>query len=127
VFGPFLAIKHFLPLLRRGTTPQIINVSSSLGSLTIGTDPGHPLFGLNMLAYNSSKTALNALTVGFAKELATDGISVTSICPGWVRTDMGGDDAPRSVEQGARIILSVASDPQPGVSRFVDDAGAVAW
>jgi NAD(P)-dependent dehydrogenase (short-subunit alcohol dehydrogenase family) len=99
----------------------------SLGSLTIGTDPGHPALRLNMLAYNSSKTALNALTVGFAKELATDGISVTSICPGWVRTDMGGDDAPRSVEQGARIILSVASDPQPGVSRFVDDAGAVAW
>jgi len=127
VFGPFLVIKHFAPLLRRSASPRIVNVSSTLGSLTAISNPEHPLAGLNTLAYNSSKTALNALTVAFAKDFAAERIAVNSICPGWVRTDMGGEHAPRSVEQGASIIVQLATADAPPTGRFLDEDGAVPW
>jgi NAD(P)-dependent dehydrogenase (short-subunit alcohol dehydrogenase family) len=127
VFGPFAATRAFLPLLRHGRRPRVINLSSRLGSLTALSDPGHSLFGLNILAYNSSKTALNAVTVSLAKELRTDGIAVVAVCPGWVRTDMGGEGAPRSVEEGARIVVQLATDPEPPTGILLDENGPVAW
>ncbi|XYH97348.1 SDR family oxidoreductase [Sorangium sp. So ce1128] len=127
VFGPFLTIKHFAALLRRSSSPRVINVSSTMGSLTSISDPAHWLAGVNTLAYSSSKTALNALTVAFAKDLAADGIAVSSICPGWVKTDMGGEQAPRTVEQGARIIVELAAAATPPTGKFVDENGVVPW
>ena len=127
VFGPFAATRAFLPLLRKSRHPRVINLSSTLGSLTALTDPGHALFGLNLLAYNSSKTALNAITVSLAKDLRQDGIAVVAVCPGWVRTDMGGESAPRSVEEGARIVVQVATDPAPPTGQMLDETGPVAW
>jgi NAD(P)-dependent dehydrogenase (short-subunit alcohol dehydrogenase family) len=105
----------------------VINLSSTLGSLTSLSDPAHPLFGLNILAYNSSKTALNAITVSLAKDLRVEGVAVVAVCPGWVRTDMGGEGAPRSVEEGARIVVQVATDPEPPTGLLLDENGPIAW
>jgi NAD(P)-dependent dehydrogenase (short-subunit alcohol dehydrogenase family) len=127
VFGPFAATRALLPLLRKGLHPRVINLSSTLGSLTALTDPGHPLFELNLLAYNSSKTALNAITVCLAKDLRKDGIAVVAVCPGWVQTDMGGKSAPRSVKEGARIVVQLATDPAPPTGILLDENGPIAW
>ncbi|MFO0892767.1 MAG: SDR family NAD(P)-dependent oxidoreductase [Isosphaeraceae bacterium] len=71
-FGAFNVTQHMLPLLRKSASARIINQSSTLASLAVLSDPKSPYYGMNMLAYNSSKTALNALTLALAKDLAAD-------------------------------------------------------
>ena len=127
VFGAFTVIGAFLPLLRKSASARIINQSSTLGSLGVMSDPKTPYYGNNILAYNSSKSALNGLTLALSKDLAGDHISVNSTCPGWVKTDMGSDAAPRSVEQGAAIAVKLASMDNPPTGKFLDDAGEIAW
>jgi NAD(P)-dependent dehydrogenase (short-subunit alcohol dehydrogenase family) len=127
LFGAFAVIRHFLPLLKQSATAQIINVSSTLGSLTSMIDPNNMYYGSNALAYNASKSALNAITVALAKELASEQIRINSICPGWVKTDLGTDDAYRTVEQGATIIMKLAMMEQPPTGKFLDDNGEVPW
>ena len=110
IFGPWRLIQASLPLLRSSPSPRIVNVSSGAGQLA-EMDGGHT-------AYRLSKTALNALT----RTLAADEpkISVNSICPGWVRTDMGGSRAPRSVEEGAdtAVWLATMADDVPSGGFF---------
>ena len=127
VFGAFAVTRSLLPLLRRSAPSRIINQSSTLGSLGTLSDPASPYYGVNLLAYNSSKSALNGLTLAFAKDLAGDRISVNSACPGWVKTDMGSDAAPRTVEQGAAIAVKLATMDDPPTGTFVDDAGRIPW
>ena len=127
VFGPFAVTRHMLSLLRKSTSARIINQSSTLGSLGVLSDPGSPYYGNNLLAYNSSKTALNGLTLAFAKDLAGEGISVNSVCPGWVKTEMGTDAAPRTVEQGAAIAVKLATMDRPPTGKFLDDSGEIPW
>jgi NAD(P)-dependent dehydrogenase (short-subunit alcohol dehydrogenase family) len=126
-FGAFAIIHYFLPLLKQAGAALIINVSSTLGSLTCLSDPENFFYRVNSLAYNSSKTALNALTVSLAKDLADDNISVNSICPGWVKTDMGTDAAPRTVQQGAAIIVKMATMDNSPTGKFFDDNGEIPW
>ena len=109
VFGAFVVTRAMLPLLRKSAPARIINQSSTLGSLSTLSDAANPYYGNNILAYNSSKSALNGLTVAFAKDLAGDRITVNSVCPGWVKTDMGSAAAPRTVEQGAAIAVRLAT------------------
>lgn len=127
VFGAFTVIRALLPVLRKSSSARIINQSSTLGSLGTLSDPGSPYYGNNLLAYNSSKSALNGLTLAFAKDLAGDRISVNSTCPGWVKTDMGTDAAPRTVEQGAAIAVKLATMDDPPTARFLDDGGEIPW
>jgi NAD(P)-dependent dehydrogenase (short-subunit alcohol dehydrogenase family) len=127
VFGAFAVIHHFLPLLKQSETAQIINVSSTLGSLTSMSDPNNMYYGANTLAYNASKSALNALTVAFAKDLASEQICVNSICPGWVKTDLGTDAAYLTVEQGAAIIVKFATMENPPTGKFFEDNGEIPW
>jgi NAD(P)-dependent dehydrogenase (short-subunit alcohol dehydrogenase family) len=127
IFGAFAVIHHFLPLLKQSETAQIINVSSGLGSLTSMSDPNNMFYGSNALAYNASKSALNAVTVSLAKDLASEQICINSICPGWVKTDLGTDAAYRTVEQGATIIVKLAMMEQPPTGKFLDDDGEVPW
>lgn len=127
-FGAISTIQAFLPLLRKSQAGRIVNVSSTLGSLTTLSDPAAPYYSINLLAYNSSKTALNAATVAIAKELKDTPIKVNSACPGWVKTDMGGDAAPRTVDQGATIIVDLATlGPDGPTGGFFDENGPIAW
>lgn len=128
VFGPFLMMREFLPLLRKSEAGRIVNTSSSVGSLTEQSNPASPYYPINTAGYNSSKTALNALTVQLAKQLTDTNIKINSACPGWVQTDMGGATAPRTVEDGARIILQLATLPADGPNGgFFNEDGAIAW
>ena len=127
VFGAFSVTRAMLPLVRRSPSARIINQSSTLGSLGTMSDPGSPYYGNNLLAYNSSKSALNGLTVAFSKDLAADGIAVNSTCPGWVQTDMGTAAAPRTVDQGAAIAVKLATMDNPPTGKYLDDAGEIAW
>jgi NAD(P)-dependent dehydrogenase (short-subunit alcohol dehydrogenase family) len=128
VFGPFLAIREFLPLLRKSEAGRIVNTSSSAGSLTEQSNPQSPYYPVNTAGYNSSKTALNALTVQLAKQLTGSNIKVNSACPGWVQTDMGSTAAPRTVQEGVRIIIQLATLPNDGPNGgFFNEDGLIAW
>jgi NAD(P)-dependent dehydrogenase (short-subunit alcohol dehydrogenase family) len=109
-----------LPLLRKSASPRIINVSSGAGQLTD--------MGTWAPAYSISKTALNGVTGQFAAALKKDHIAVNAVCPGWVRTAMGGDEAPRSVEEGADTIVWLAtSAPQSLTGQFIKDRKPIPW
>ena len=118
--GPWRMSEAFLPLLRRSVSGRIVNVSSESGSLA-GMGGGTP-------AYSVSKVALNALTRMLADELRGDRVLVNSVCPGWVATEMGGWDAPRSVAEGAQSVVWAATLPDTGPSGgFFRDGEALPW
>lgn len=128
VFGLAGMIRTLTPLLAR-THGRVINVSSSLGSLTRLSDREHFVsqVGPTIWQYASSKAAVNALTVLFAKALAEQGISVNAVCPGYCATDLNDHTGPRSPEQGAQVVLKQALTPEPGTGRYLEDAGVVPW
>ncbi len=99
VGGAFLSTKYLYPLIKAGNSKKIINISSKLGSIKLSSGGSIP--------YNVSKTGLNMLTKQQAIEYGTDGVTVISLSPGWVRTDMGGSFAPMSVQESATRILQV--------------------
>jgi len=105
LFGVLNVTQALAPLLRRSRGARVVNLSSGLGQLT-DMKAGTP-------AYRISKTALNALTRILAAELAP-GVKVNAMCPGWVRTDMGGPQGERSVEQGADTAVWLATLPDDG-------------
>ena len=132
VFGAVSVTKAFLPLLRKSASGRIVNVSSTMGSLTDQTDPSSPYYGLVVPAYQMSKAALNGFTIALSKALRDTSIKVNSICPGWVQTDLGGPEnraaAPTTADEAAQIVVDMASIPDDGpTGRFVDRAGTVAW
>jgi NAD(P)-dependent dehydrogenase (short-subunit alcohol dehydrogenase family) len=117
--GALRVTRAFAPLLRKSKAPRVINVSSGGGQLTGGADGWAP-------AYCVSKTALNGVTVQLAAALPT--FAVNSVCPGWVRTEMGGENASRSVEEGADTIVWLASEaPQDLTGKFVRDRKEIPW
>lgn len=116
--GPLRVARSFWTMLSPGG--RIVNISSGGGQLSepAGWAP----------AYCLSKTALNAVTVQLALEGAREGIVVNSVCPGWVRTDMGGDGAPRSVAEGADTAVWLALDaPDEVTGKFLRDRTEIAW
>jgi NAD(P)-dependent dehydrogenase (short-subunit alcohol dehydrogenase family) len=117
--GPLLVTQAFLPLLSRSKSPRVINVSSGGGQLSEGMDTWAP-------AYCLSKTALNAVTCLFTA--AFPDISFNSVCPGWVRTDMGGPNATRSVEEGADTIVWLATDAPADIKgKFLQRRKQIPW
>ena len=130
LFGVVRTTQAFLPLLRAADGARIVNVSSRMGSLTDQGDPESPYHGLVMPAYQTSKAALNGITVAMAKALQPEGIRVSSFCPGWVQTDLGGPDnraaAPTSAAEAAEVVADVVTGGV-GTGGFHDAAGAVAW
>ncbi len=129
-FGPLVVTKTMLPLLKKSDAGRVVNVSSSLGSLALNGDPAWAYAGVKLISYNSSKAALNMQTVLFAAELAAEGspIKVNSVCPGHVATDMTDHQAPRTVEQGAREAVRLATLPADGpTGKFFDEDGPVPW
>ena len=118
--GPWRVSQAFIPLLRRGGRGRLVNVSSESGSLA--------LMGGGTPAYSVSKAALNALTRMLADELRPSGVLVNSVCPGWVATEMGGPDAPRTVEEGAASVVWAATLPDTGpTGGFYRDGEPLPW
>ena len=127
-FGVFAVTKAMLPLLRKAQAGRIVNISSGLGSLTQNSDPNYEYAQIKYLAYNSSKTALNAMTVQFAHELKDTPIKVNSADPGYVATDINNNNGPRTVQQGASTPVRLATLPADGpTGSFFDDNGVVPW
>jgi len=114
VLAPFALTKALLPALKRSKAGRIVNVSSILGSVTLQGTKGSPTYSTKLFAYNSSKAALNMLTIHLAHELRGTKIKVNSAHPGWAKTDMGGSAATLSVEDGAKTIVELATLPEDG-------------
>ncbi|MEK3836566.1 MULTISPECIES: SDR family oxidoreductase [unclassified Paenibacillus] len=128
VFGVFSVTKAMLPQLRNSSAGRIVNLSSALGSLTLNSDSTSEFYNANSLAYNSSKTAVNALTVSLAKELSDSPIKINSVCPGFTATDLNGNTGYRSVEQAASVVVELATIASDGpTGGFFDEQGVVAW
>jgi len=127
-FGAFAVLKVMLPLLKKSEAGRVVNMSSGLGSLAQTGDPDYEFAEVNALAYNSSKTALNALTVQFANELRGTPIKINSADPGYVATDMNSHAGYRTVEQGAMVAVRLATLPADGpTGGFFDENGALPW
>ena len=129
VFGVFAVTKAMLPLLRRSGAGRIVNLSSEVGSLSINSDSTS--FAAHLpptLAYNASKTALNALTVFFARELQNTPIKVNSVSPGFVATDLNGHSGFLTPEQGAKVPVAFATLPVDGpTGGFFGEHGVIVW
>jgi NAD(P)-dependent dehydrogenase (short-subunit alcohol dehydrogenase family) len=127
VIGVIRVTNAMLPLLRRSASPRIVNMSSSVGSLTLQTTPGAET-GPISAAYSPSKTFLNAVTVQYAKELHDTNILINAACPGFTATDLNNFRGTRTPEQGAAIAIRLATIPDDGpTGSFFDDAGVVPW
>ena len=117
--GPWLVAQAFVPLLEKSDAPRIVNVSSSAGQLDGGADGWSP-------AYCVSKTALNGVTAQLATALPK--FAVNSVCPGWVRTDMGGANARLSIAEGASGVVWLAVDaPHDLTGQFVKERRVIPW
>ena len=116
VFALVELTQILLPLLRRSEAGRIVNVSSILGSLTLNADVNAPLGEWRSFGYNGSKAALNMFTATLAYELRDTKIKVNSAHPGWVKTDLGGENAPLGVTEGALTSVRLATLPADGPS-----------
>jgi NAD(P)-dependent dehydrogenase (short-subunit alcohol dehydrogenase family) len=120
VFGPWRLIQAALPLLRQSAAPRIVNVSSGAGQITE--------MGGGSAAYRLSKAALNALTRNLAADEQDSPLKVNAMSPGWVRSDMGGESAPRSLAEGADTAVWLATLPADGpTAGFFRDREPFAW
>ena len=128
VFGVFAVTKAMLPLLKKSASGRIVNLSSGLGSLTQNSDPNWQFAGVKALAYNSSKSALNMMTVILAAELKDTAIKVNAADPGFTATDLNQHRGTRTVEQGATAAVRLALLPSDGpTGGYFDEDCAVPW
>lgn len=119
-FGALEMTQAFLPYLKKSSAARVINFSSGYGQLD----------GLsaNLPSYCLSKFALNGITIMLAQALKSDGIAVNSMCPGWVRTEMGGSSAPRSVAEGADTAVWLAAEADQNLTgKFFRDRKEIPW
>jgi NAD(P)-dependent dehydrogenase (short-subunit alcohol dehydrogenase family) len=118
-YGPLKLTQALIPLLKKSTDGRIINVSSGMGAINE--------LGTGYAGYRLSKTALNAQTILFANELVDHRITVNAVCPGWVKTDMGGKSAPRSLEKGAETIVWLALENNTPSGKLFRDKKVISW
>jgi NAD(P)-dependent dehydrogenase (short-subunit alcohol dehydrogenase family) len=128
VFGLLAVTREMLPLLKKSPAGRIVNLSSILGSLTLHADPKSPIAGFKAFAYDASKSALNAFTIHLAVELKDTNIKVNSAHPGWVKTDMGGPNAPLEIVDGAKTSVELALIGADGPNgRFIHMGKELPW
>ncbi|HUX70120.1 MAG TPA: SDR family NAD(P)-dependent oxidoreductase [Cellulomonadaceae bacterium] len=126
VFGIVRMMHAFLPLLEASESPVVVNVSSGLGSFALTTDPGNIASQYTLVAYSSSKAAVNMLTLQYAR--AFPGIRINAVDPGYTATDLNGHRGTQTVEQGAVAIIRMARIGADGpTGTLVDAAGAEPW
>ncbi|MEQ8358586.1 MAG: SDR family oxidoreductase [Cytophagales bacterium] len=117
-YGPIKMSRMFIPLLKK-SKGRIINVSSGMGAISD--------MGTGYAGYRLSKAGLNVQTMLLANELEPYGVKVNSVCPGWVKTEMGGSSAPRDVSQGADTISWLASEENIPNGKFFRDRKIIDW
>jgi NAD(P)-dependent dehydrogenase (short-subunit alcohol dehydrogenase family) len=128
VLGLLMLCQNCIALMKAGGYGRIVNMSSTLGSLSEMINPDSAYAGVGTPAYRLSKAALNAVTTLVAKEVRDDNILVNSACPGWVRTDLGGDQAPLTPEQGADTPVWLATLPDGGpTGGFYRERKRIPW
>lgn len=126
VFGLVRVTHAFLPLLQRSAAPVIVNVSSSLGSVSLAESPESPTYFYPGVAYPASKSAVNMITVQFAKQFPT--MRVNAVEPGYTDTDLNGHTGTQTVEEGARIIVDMAQTAPDGpTGGYFSAHGPVPW
>ena len=126
VFGPVRVLHAFLPLLRRSSAGVVVNVSSGLGSHAVTSEPGRVESSFQLPGYTSSKAALNMLTTQWAAALPE--LRVNAVDPGYTATDFNGNSGPQSVEEGAEIIVTMATIGTDGpTGTYTDRNGPVGW
>ncbi|WP_406260462.1 SDR family oxidoreductase [Streptomyces nigra] len=126
VFGVVRVTHAFLPLLQRSPAPVVVNVSSGLASLAGLSDPDSPAHFYQALAYPSSKTAVNMITVQYAK--AFPGLRINAVEPGFTATDLNGRTGTQTVEEGAEIIVRMAQvGPDGPTGGYFDIDGPLPW
>lgn len=126
--GTLAVTQAMLPLLRKAPAARIVNLSSSLGSLSVNGDPTSPYYSARLIGYNASKAALNMLTVQLAQELRDTPIVVNSVSPGFVKTDLTGHNGYMTPEEGAKLPVQYALLGENAVSgRFVEAGGETPW
>lgn len=127
--GTLAVTQAMLPLLRNAPAARIVNLSSSLGSLTVNSDPTSPYYDARLIGYNASKAAVNMLTVQLAQELRDTAIVVNSVSPGYVKTDLTGHNGYMTPEEGARLPVQYALLPEDNAvsGKFLEASGVTAW
>ncbi|MFI9828729.1 SDR family NAD(P)-dependent oxidoreductase [Streptomyces sp. NPDC051913] len=126
VFGVVRVLHAFLPLLQKSAAPVVVNVSSGLASLTRLSDPDSPAHFYPAVAYPSSKTTVNMITVQYAK--AFPAMRVNAVEPGFTRTDLNGRTGTQTVGEGAEIIVRMAQTPPDGpTGGYFDVNGPIPW
>jgi len=115
-FALVAATQALLPLIRKSPAGRIVNLSSILASLAYHADPKSPIYHAKSFAYDASKSALNAFTIHLAYELRNTRIKVNSAHPGWVKTEMGGEQAPMELVDGSKTSVALATLGDDGPS-----------
>jgi len=126
VFGLVRVTHAMLPLLRASTSPVIVSVSNGMGSFGLVTDPAHPGFAFPAVAYGSSKAAVSALTVQYAKALPE--IRINAVDPGYTATDLNGKSGTQTVQEGTDAIVRLATiDAHGPTGTFSNRHGPLPW
>lgn len=126
VFGVVRVTHAFLPLLQKSPSPVVVNVSSSLGSLSMAQSPESPTYFYPGVAYPASKSAINMITVQFAKQFPE--MRINAVEPGYTDTDLNGRTGTQTVEEGARIIVAMAqTTPDGPTGAYLSAHGPIAW
>ena len=125
-FGTFKLTRALLPLMKKSGKGRIVNVSSILGSISVSNDPDGGIYESKPFAYSASKAAVNMFTVHLAASVKDHGILVNSVHPGWVKTDMGGEEAPLSIAQGAKTITDLVLHGK-GTAQFIHLGEKLPW
>ena len=115
-FSLVAVTQAFLPLIRKSGAGRIVNLTSILGSIAEHADPNSPIYQAKFLAYDASKAAVNMFTNHLAYELKGTKIKVNAAHPGWVKTDLGGPQAPMELVDGAKTSVELATLPETGPS-----------
>ena len=128
-FGTVAVTQAMLPLIHKSDAGRIVNISSDTASLTLHQDPDFKFYNYKQLAYDSSKTAVNAFTIHLAHELKDTNIKVNSAHPGWIKTDMGTDDGELTIDEGAATPVWLATLSKGGASGgyFGEDREPMPW
>lgn len=128
LFAVVALTQKLLPLIKKAPAGRIVNLSSILASLTLHSMPNSPIDPAKAFAYNASKTALNAYTIHLAHELRDTNIKVNSAHPGWVKTELGGADAPMEIADSGKTSVQLATLDNGGASGgFFHQGEALPW